>query len=372
MQHRYEYPMNLRKRAALGLAASALAAAAIAVLGGCMEPATSAKPEGEANTLAIALSLPSSFTETQVATGLVKPTVMAFAPDGRIFVNEKAGTVRIIKNGALLPTPFLSLTANVNVNGENGLMGITLDPAFATNHFVYVSYMSVTGPHLRISRFTANGDVASVASELALIDMPTLTTAANNGGGIKFGKDGKLYIGTGDSHVDADAANLTSTRGKLLRINADGSIPSDNPFFATATGLNRAIWAYGLRNAFSFAFQPGTGKLFLNDVGWNNFEEINEIVKGGNYGWPATEGPTTNPVYKTPFYAYNRANNGCAVISGAFYNPSSPSFPVENVGVYFFGDYCNGISRLDPATKAVVSFGSSSQAPTDLDRKSVV
>jgi hypothetical protein len=240
-----------------------------------------------------AATLPAGFTETRIATGLASPTAMAIAPDGRVFVCEQAGRLRVIRNGALLSTPFLTVT--VNSAGERGLLGVAFDPDFASNRFVYV-YYTATSPtiHNRVSRFTAsatNPDVAAAGSEVQLLNLPTLSSATNhNGGALHFGPDGRLYIAVGENANGANAPSLNTPLGKMLRINKDGTIPTDNPFFNQTTGINRAIWARGLRNPFTFGFQPGTGRLHINDVGQNTWEEVNLGVAGSNYGWPATEG----------------------------------------------------------------------------------
>ena len=134
-------------------------------------------------------------------------------------------------------------------------------------------------------------------------------------------------------------------------MNSNGTIPTDNPFYATASGNNRAIWALGLRNPFTFAVQPGTGRIFINDVGQDTREEVNEGLKGANYGWPTTEGPTSDPNFEGPVYSYlNSGATECAITGGAFYNPSTVQFPSSYVGDYFFADYCgNWIKRLDAA-----------------------
>ncbi|MDP9004985.1 MAG: PQQ-dependent sugar dehydrogenase [Verrucomicrobiota bacterium] len=215
-----------------------------------------------------AATLPAGFTETQFGSNLGSaPTAMAFAADGRLFVCLQNGQLRVIKNGALLPAPFVSLA--VDSSGERGLLGVTFDPNFSTNHFVYLYYTTSVAPiHNRVSRFTANGDVAVAASELALLDLDNLSSATNhNGGAIHFGPDVKLYVAVGENANGANAQSLANRLGKILRINSDATIPADNPFFNTATGANRSIWAYGLRNPYTFAFQPGTGRMFVNDVG---------------------------------------------------------------------------------------------------------
>jgi glucose/arabinose dehydrogenase len=334
------------------------------LLGACMEPSSPTRPEAGGTQLSsAAITVPSAFTDVQVAGGLTHPTAMALASDGRIFVSEQPGRVRVIKNGTLLATPFVTL--NVSSSGERGALGVALDPAFASNHFVYVYYTSSSGPHNRISRFTANGDVSS--AEKILMDLPTLSSATNhNGGALHFGSDGKLYISVGENANGSNAQSMNTPLGKMLRINPDGTIPSDNPFFGSTTGNNRAIWALGLRNPFTFAFQPGTGRLFINDVGQSTWEEIDDGLKGANYGWPATEGNTGNSAYKSPFYAYDHSG-GCAITGGSFYNPATAAFPAQYKGDYFFADYCgNWIKSIDLSTKAVSNFASGLGSPTDI------
>jgi glucose/arabinose dehydrogenase len=253
---------------------------------------------------ASAATLPAGFTETQVATGLAAPTAMAFAPDGRLFVAEQGGRLRVIKNGALLSAPFVSLT--VDSAGERGLLGVAFDPSFASNQYVYVYYTTATSPvHNRVSRFTAVGDVAAPGSEVVVLELDNLSTATNhNGGAIHFGPDGALYVAVGDNGNGSNAQTLSNRLGKMLRINRDGTIPTTNPFYSTATGANRAIWALGLRNPFTFTFQPGSSRLFINDVGEATWEEIDDGVAGANYGWPVTEGPTSDPRFRSPIYWY--------------------------------------------------------------------
>ena len=215
---------------------------------------------------------------------------MQFAPDGRLFICQQTGQLRVFKNGVLLTAPFVSLS--VDSGGERGLLGVAFDPDFATNQFVYVYYTVPGSPaHNRVSRFTANGDVAAAGSELVILELNNLSGATNhNGGALHFGPDGRLYIAVGENANGNHAQSMANLLGKMLRINRDGTIPADNPFFGTATGQNRAIWALGLRNPFTFAFQPGTGRMFINDVGQNAWEEINDGIAGSNYGWPTTEG----------------------------------------------------------------------------------
>ncbi|MBC3788558.1 glucose/arabinose dehydrogenase, partial [Spirosoma sp. LMG 31448] len=303
-----------------------------------------------------AATLPNGFSETRLATGL-DPTSMDFAPDGRLFVTEKLGRVRIIKNGSLLPTPFL--TISVNNFDERGLQSIAFDPDFANNQFVYVYYAVATTPiHNRVSRFKAVGDVADPRSETIILELDNVQASVHNGGAMFF-KDGKLFITTGEDAIYENARNMNNLLGKVLRINPDGSIPTDNPFYNTNTGKNRAIWAYGLRHPFKATMQPGTGRIFIGDVGSGNYEEINEAFAGKNYGWPAVEGYRTNQAvpsdYQDPIYAYDH-NTGCATTGGAFYNPSANQFPSSFVGKFFFADYCGGyIKTLDFSSGAVIA-----------------
>ena len=245
-------------------------------------------------TFAGASRLPAGFSKNESwVTGLSQPATFAQAPDGRIFVCEKGGRLRVIKNGALLPTPFHQFT--VDNAGERGLIGVAFHPDFASNGYVYAHYTATTPTkHNRISRLVANGDV-STGAETAIVDLPTLSNALiHNGGAIHFGPDGKLYAAVGDNGVGTNAQNLALVFGKMLRFNDDGTIPTDNPFYGSQTGLARAVWAYGLRNPFTFAFQPGTGRMHINDVGQATWEEINRGTAGANYGWPGSEGPTVS------------------------------------------------------------------------------
>lgn len=280
--------------------------------------------------------------------------------------------MRVIKNGNVLPTPFLNLT--VDASGERGLIGLAFDPNFATNQYLYVYYTVPTSGtvtvHNRVSRFTANGDVVQAGSELILLELDPLSGATNhNGGSLAFRPDGKLYIAVGDNANTSYPQSLTNHLGKVLRINADGSTPSDNPF-PTGNAAQRRIWAYGLRNPYTLAVQPGTGRLFVNDVGQSAWEEINDASTGGlNFGWPTAEGNSSNPAFTNPIYAYPHGGgdgNGCAITGGTFYNPTTTAYPTSYVGKYFFQDFCNGwINVLDvsatPAVRASFATGTPGQ-----------
>ena len=320
--------------------------------------------------IANAATVPPGFTDTLVAAGLSNPTAMALAPDGRIFVCQQGGALRVIKNGVLLPTPFLTVT--VDPSGERGLLGVAFDPNFVSNQLVYIYYTATTPTvHNRISRFTAAGDVAMAGSETIVMDLENLSTATNhNGGALHFGPDGNLYVAVGDNANGANAETLANRLGKMLRISSSGTIPTDNPFFNTATGDNRAIWALGLRNPFTFSFQPGVGRMFINDVGQSTWEEINDGIAGSNYGWDTCEGfcSPPNASFRDPIFAYANDAQTCAITGGAFYNPQIVQFPNTYLGKYFFADFCGGwIRTLNPAAgNAVEDFATGISLPVDL------
>ena len=322
-----------------------------------------------------AATLPPNFARSQVVGGLASPTAMDFAPDGRLFVAEQRGTLRVVKAGGKLAT-FLDISGRVHSAGERGLLGIAFDPAFSNNHYVYLYYTQkatgTTPAHNRVIRVTARGDRAVAGSKKLILRLDNLSSATNhNGGAIHFGKDGKLYVAVGDNANSDNAQSLRNLKGKILRINKDGTIPRYNPFYKRATGRNRTIWALGLRNPFSFAIQPHTGKVFINDVGEQTWEEIDRGAAGANYGWPRYEGPESDPKYRNPVFAYRHGSTkstGCAITGGAFYDPTTRQFPSGYVGDYFFADLCSGwIRRLDAATGEVTGFATGLSMPVALE-----
>src|SRR5918998_467294 len=244
-------------------------------------------PPGSAQGVA---NVPAGFTDSQVVSGVTNPMDMEFAPDSRLFVAEQAGKVRVAKTNGT-PKTFLDISSKVDSTGERGLLAVAFDPNFSTNHYVYLHYTrkatSTTSVHNRLVRVTASSGRAVAGSEKLIFRLNNLSSAANhNGGAIDFGKDGKLYVAVGDNANGENAQSLGNLKGKILRINKDGTIPRDNPFYKRATVRNRVIWALGLRNPFSFAIQPHKGKVFINDVGEQTWEEINQGTAGANYGWP--------------------------------------------------------------------------------------
>ena len=352
----------------IGMAVAALTAA----LAGSVTPVHSAPV------------LPQGFTNSSppFVSGLTNPTDMEFAPDGRLFITEDAGIVRIAKPDGTPLTTFLDISTKVDSTGERGLLALTFDPDFSTNHYVYLHYTmkatSTTPPHNRVVRVTASGDEVVSGSEQLIFQLGA-QSAANEfpqfmGGALDFGTNGKLYVATGDNDTPNKAQKLNNLFGKMLRINKDGTIPTNNPFYSTASGDNRAIWARGLRNPFKFAVQPGTGTIFINDVGENTREEINQLKKGANYGWPIHEGVANDPPYVDPIFAYGHGSTntrGCAITGGTFYTPMTALFPPAYEGDYFFADFCSGwIRRLEPNTGggfAASGFATGLERPIDLE-----
>lgn len=336
-----------------------------------------------------ATGYPTGFTEQQFVNGITNGTSMAFAPDGRLFIAEQGGKIWVVKNGQKLPTPFTTL--DVKSDGERGIEGIVVDPNFAQNNYVYVYYTTNTGDsHNRLSRFTANGDVAS-PTETVLWEFDSHGASNHNGGALNFGTDGKLYVTTGDNASGSNAQTLTNDHGKILRINPvpddpattgiDERIPTDNPTSFTTlrggtfrtespVGKYRAFWAIGFRNPFTASIQPETGKLHVNDVGDNGgirWEEINNVVKGANYGWPEAYGTQGNQDSRLTKPLYTYQPEGCAITGGTFYNPTTNNFPSSYTGKYFFADYCgNWIKILDTSNNTVSTFASAISEPVDL------
>ncbi len=314
------------------------------------------------------LALPPGFTSRAIVGGITAATAMAVATDGRVFICEQTGTLRVVKDDALRPEPFVTLA--VDRQWERGLIGVALDPKFASNGYVYVTYVTpLPYPHHRVSRFTARGDVAAPGSEQVLLegdDQRTLggaVPAGHQGGALHFGTDGNLYIAIGEQTARQPSQRLDTFQGKLLRIRPDGTIPEDNPFFETARGKYRAIWALGLRNPFTFAVQPETGRILINDVGDTRWEEVNEGVAGGNYGWPEVEGPSNDPRFRAPIHAYKVAS-----VAGGAFSPEALEWPEEYRGKYFFMDFVKGWIRvLDPGRPGEpAEFASGLNRPVDL------
>jgi putative heme-binding domain-containing protein len=314
------------------------------------------------------IQLPPGFKAEIVVSGLTGATAFEIARDGRIFIGEQPGTLRVVKQGKLLPEPFVRLP--VDSAWERGLIGVTVAPDFPATPHVYVCYVAAKPyPHHVISRFRAAGDVAETGSEQILLrgdDQRRLggsVPAGHQGGAIHFGKDGKLYIAIGDQTAGQPAQEMNSLLGRMLRLNPDGSIPADNPFVSRAIGKYRGTWALGMRNPFTFAVQPETGRIFINDVG-GIAEEINEGFAGANYGWPVVEhGPTSDPRFRGPIHHYPTA-----CIAGGAFAPRDLPWPKEYRGRYFFGDFNHGTIKTIDADRPGLSrtFATGLRRPVDL------
>lgn len=297
---------------------------------------------------------PEAYTWRRIASGLQQPTDITGARDGsnRLFVLEQPGRIRVIRNDALQPQPFLDLTARVGSQAsEQGLLGLAFHPNFAQNGFFFVYYTDRSGD-VWISRFQASGESGDPRSEKRLLQVKQ-PYANHNGGALRFGPDGFLYIGLGDGGSQGDpfdnAQSGISLLGKILRLNVDSgdpyALPADNPFLHTS-GIAPEIWALGLRNPWKIAFDP-RGQLWIADVGQNAREEINRVPGGApggfNFGWNEMEGTrpyegSNRPEFTPPIAEYTHAL-GCSVTGGEVYNGTS--LP-EWQGIYFFGDFCSG------------------------------
>ena len=291
---------------------------------------------------------PTAYEWKPLVEGLDRPVDLQSAQDGtgRLFIIEKYGAIRIFKDGQLSPQPFLNIDDRVNDDSnEMGLLGLAFHPNFEQNGYFYVNYTG-DGGNTRISRFTANGDVADPNSEqvLMVIDQPFPN---HNGGAVAFGPDGYLYLGLGDGGAAGDpfknGQNTETLLGKLLRIDVNNgdpyAIPADNPF-------GNEVWAYGLRNPWRISFDRATGDLWIGDVGQNQYEEIDYLPAGSpggaNFGWSVMEGlhgydGEAQPGLLLPVVEYSH-EIGCSVTGGYVYRGSMPEWN----GVYLYGDYCSG------------------------------
>lgn len=287
----------------------------------------------------------------EIASGLEHPTALVFSPDssGRLFIVEQAGRIRIWQNGQLNPEAFLDLRSLAGSDGpEQGLLGLTFHPRFASNGFFYVNFTDRGGDtHLaRYSRSAENPNRADPNSRLDLLQVGQ-PYANHNGGSLAFGPDGFLYVGLGDGGSGGDplgnGQSLNTLLGKLLRLDVDSAspyaIPADNPF-------GSEIWAYGLRNPWKFTFDPATGDLFLGDVGQGDWEEVDYLPAGSpggaNFGWSLMEGShpfngAPAPDQTLPVAEYSHAE-GCSITGGAVYRGSLPAWQ----GLYLYADFCSG------------------------------
>ncbi|MFY7987638.1 MAG: PQQ-dependent sugar dehydrogenase [Flavobacterium sp.] len=299
------------------------------------------------------------------ATGFNSPVEITNAGDSRLFVVQKGGLIRILNsNGTVNTTPFLNLSTLISSDGERGLLGLAFHPNYATNGYFFVNYTNTSGNTV-IARYSVNSGNPDIANTAGTILMTISQPYSNhNGGSIKFGADGYLYIGMGDGGSGGDpgnrAQNINENLGKMLRIDVNSTVapfytsPATNPYVGVAG--NDEIWAIGLRNPWKFSFNRLNGDLWIADVGQNAVEEINKIANplpntGINFGWRCYEG---NSTYNTsgcapsstmtfPFAQYARSGGACSVTGGYFYTGTTyPNFQNK----YFFTDYCDDKIRM--------------------------
>jgi glucose/arabinose dehydrogenase len=346
--------------------------------GGAAATATSATARPAAGPGAIsrvtAAAVPPGFAQRTVERGLAGGTDMAFAPGGRLFITLKSGVVRFQRANGTVGT-LLNFSGKVEDTGERGLLGIAVDPRFATNRRLYLVYThraTANRPiHNRLVRVTVRNGRLAPGSERLLFRFPGQRATNHVGGSVQVGRDGKLYASHGENGRATQAQSLRNVLGTIIRLNRNGTIPRGNPFFTRANGRNRAIWARGLRNPFKFAFDRGSPRTFVNDVGAQTWEEIDRLTRGGNYGWPVHEGPERTRRFIPPVFAYRHggtATTGCSITGGEFYRSRRRNFPARLVGDYFFADLCNGwVRRYDRDTGRVSSFATGLGRPVDLE-----
>ncbi|HZI94435.1 MAG TPA: PQQ-dependent sugar dehydrogenase, partial [Patescibacteria group bacterium] len=282
-----------------------------------------------------ATTLPPGFQETVLIGNIFELTSFEWTPNGDLWIITKSGGVRVLRAGATQTTNIASIS--VHSAGECGLLGLAVDPAFATNQFLYFYYtVPSSPPHNRVSRFHVVGN--SLQSETVLLDGPDLVSDFHQSGNVMFGLDGLIYISMGDNELGAVAQQKNTMLGKILRIAPDGSIPPGNPFVGDPNARPE-VWAMGFRNAWRFSIQPVTGTLFIGDVGQAAWEELNLGVPGANYGWPVVEGPDPAGVagMTYPVFSYSHNGGSAAITAGA--HMVAGNFPSQYVGDYFYGDY---------------------------------
>ncbi|WP_264565909.1 PQQ-dependent sugar dehydrogenase [Flavobacterium sp. N3904] len=291
------------------------------------------------------------------ATGFTRPLEITNAGDSRLFVVEQGGIIKILNSdGTTNPNPFLNISSLITNSGERGLLGLAFHPNYATNGFFFINYINLAGNTViaKYSVSSGNPNIANAASGIILLTIAQPYTN-HNGGTLKFGPDGYLYIGMGDGGDGGDpgnrAQNINELLGKMLRIDVNSgnpySIPSGNPYVGI-TGADE-IWAIGLRNPWKFSFDKTLGNLWIADVGQGQIEEINSAPSsqsGLNYGWRCYEGDNDyntascapKSTMKFPLKTINHNTGACSITGGYVYNGTTyPKFK----GLYFFTDYCD-------------------------------
>lgn len=325
-----------------------------------------------ASTFALSsFALPTGFQNEIVLNGLQQPVYLAQLPDDRMLVLTKTGNIYIFDPTQIpaVPTLYLSI-ANIETDRERGLTSIAIDPDFETTSNIYVYYTHRTSKRNRISRFLHQGASADPASEVLIWqDNEDWSDCCHYGGGIGFGPDGKLYLTTGEEFDGNQAQNLGRAGGKIIRINKDGSIPSDNPFVDGPGGNLDEVWAYGLRNPYRAHWDLVKNRLYISEVGGNVQETAREDLhvgrRGANYGWPFCEGQCSDPAHDDPVYDYGHTGQtpgGGAITAGFVYRGSA--FPSSFNETFFFADYAQGFMKYlrfnqDGSTQSVHDFANS-------------
>ncbi|MFQ5636776.1 MAG: PQQ-dependent sugar dehydrogenase [bacterium] len=336
-------------------------------------------------------TVPDGFSVIEINDSLAGDAIgFALLPDEQriLIINYQSGHVKLITNGILTSQPLLTVP-DLIFSSEQGLLGIALDPDFPDSNHVYLFHTRKDSTN-NVSRFTLMGDLddpnsdnlsIDPGSQRVLIQMPD-TLRFHNGGALRFGSDKTLYISHGDDAHSTLIQDLTTLHGKILRINRDGSIPTDNPTFPSEPeGKRGEVFAFGLRNPFRFSIDPKTDQLFIGDVGTNMFEELNLSVGGENFGYPRYEGHEffrpeadlipPDPVF--PIFEYAHVPGSVSVIALLTYRqqdfPNDFSFPTDYEGTFFFADFFGGpIRNLAPDGKGgwiSVDFASGFRKPVD-------
>jgi hypothetical protein len=297
-----------------------------------------------------------------ITTGLSSPVFLAQPlNDGRIFVVEQGGRIRVVRNGVLQTTPFLDISSRVLSGGERGLLSVAFHPQYATNRYFYLYFTTQTNGDIRIERFTttSNPEVADLTTSKLILTVPHSTYPNHNGGLLAFGLDGMLYAGLGDGGGSGDplqsGQNFNSLLGSLLRLDVENgdpyAIPSSNPYVGQANRRGE-IWAKGLRNPWRYAFDQPTGLLYIADVGQGAREEVDVVAAnraGVNYGWNVMEGAIcynasscTQTGFELPILDYGHSGNACSITGGYVYRGSA----IPGIrGHYFYSDYCAGFLK---------------------------
>jgi glucose/arabinose dehydrogenase len=277
-------------------------------------------------------TLAPGFAMTTFVSGMGDPVSFDWAPNGDLYIAEKSGKIRLFRNGTLT----LMGTIPVSTNDELGITAIEVDPDFTTNHFLWVTYSTPLPLRQRVARFTIVNDV--LTGEVIVVEYP-VTNWAHHAGCIRFADDGTLFTSTGDDQLlSAASQDPFSLKGKILHINRDGTPAAGNPFASGAQGDPR-VWAYGFRHPWRFTLQPGTGTVFIADIGGSDWEELDLGIPGGNYGWSNIEGPSPpgQAGFVYPIFWYPHSNPaGASIMAGPF--ASAADFNGEFTGQFFFGD----------------------------------